>query len=73
LSKKLEETLAQIKVKWIGKGQFVATDGTKHSLVMSTQDEENGIGLKLSDLLLVSLGGCTAIDVVSILVTAGRI
>jgi putative redox protein len=67
LSKKLEETVAQIKVKWIGKGQFVGTDGTKRSLVMSTQDEENGIGLKPSDLLLVSLGGCTGIDLVSIL------
>lgn len=67
MSKKLEETLAQIKVKWIGKGRSVATDGTRHSLVMSTQDEENGIGLKPSDLLLVSSGGCTGIDVVSIL------
>ena len=59
--------MAQVKVKWIGKGQFVGTDSTKHSLVMSTQDEENGNGLKASELLLLSLGGCTGIDVVSIL------
>ncbi len=59
--------MAQVNVKWIGKGQFVGTDSTRHSLVMSTQDQQNGIGLKPADLLLVSLGGCTGIDVVSIL------
>jgi len=45
----------------------VGTDSTKHSLVMSTQDEENGTGLKPSEVLLIALGGCTGIDVVSIL------
>lgn len=59
--------MTQVKVKWVGKGQFVGIDSTKHSLVMSTQDEENGIGLEPSELLLLSLGGCTGIDVVSIL------
>ena len=59
--------MAQVKVKWIGKGQFVGTDSTKHSLVMSTQDEESGTGLKPSELLLLSLAGCTGVDVVSIL------
>lgn len=34
---------------------------------MSSQDEENGIGMSPSQLLLVSLGGCTAYDVVAIL------
>jgi putative redox protein len=34
---------------------------------MSTQDEENGIGMKPSELLLVALGGCSSVDVVSIL------
>ena len=59
--------MAEAIVKWTGKGQFVATDSTKHSLVMSTQDEENGTGLKPSELLLIALGGCTGVDVVSIL------
>ncbi len=45
----------------------MGTDSAKHSVVMSTQDEENGIGMKPSDLLPVALGGCTGIDVVSIL------
>ena len=54
-------------VQWVSKGRFVGTDGFKHSIVMSTQDEENGIGMKPSELLLVALGGCSSVDVVSIL------
>jgi putative redox protein len=59
--------VAQVKVKWIGKGQFVGTDSTKHSLVMSAQDEKNKTGFKPSEVVLLSLGGCTGVDVVSIL------
>lgn len=59
--------MAEAIIKWTGSGQFVGTDSTKHSLVMSTQDEENGTGLKPSELLLIALGGCTGVDVVSIL------
>jgi putative redox protein len=34
---------------------------------MSSQDEENATGLKPSELLLLALGGCTAVDVVAIM------
>ena len=54
-------------VKWVDKLQFIGTDSSKHSVVMSGQDEENGVGMKPSDLVLVGLGGCTAYDVVEIL------
>lgn len=54
-------------ITWLGKRQFVGTDSTKHSVVMSSQDEENGTGMSPSQLLLVALGGCTAYDVVNIL------
>ncbi|GAB4541632.1 MAG: OsmC family protein [Anaerolineae bacterium] len=54
-------------VQWISKGQFVGIDGTKHSVVMSRQDEENATGMKPSDMLLVALGGCTSVDIVNIL------
>lgn len=57
----------QASVTWLKKRQFVGTDGTKHSVVMSSQDEENGVGMSPSLLLLVALGGCTSYDVVSIL------
>lgn len=59
--------MARATVKWVGKGEFVGTDSTKHSVVMSTQDEDNATGMKPSEMLLVALGGCTGVDVVSIL------
>ncbi|NIO70666.1 MAG: osmotically inducible protein OsmC [Anaerolineae bacterium] len=61
----MKESNAQ--VKWLDKLEFVGTDSTKHSLVMSSQDEENATGLKPSDLLLLALAGCTAVDVVTIM------
>ncbi len=57
----------QASVTWLKKRQFVGTDGSKHSVVMSSQDEENDVGMSPSQLLLVSLGGCTSYDVVNIL------
>ncbi len=57
--------MSQVKVKWVQGKQFVGTDSTGHSLVMSSSEE--GTGLKPSDLLLLGLGGCTGVDVISIL------
>lgn len=59
--------MAQVSVKWLEKLRFVGTDSTKHSVVMSSQDDDNAIGMKPSELMLVSLGGCTGYDVVNIL------
>ena len=59
--------MVTVSVKWIEKLQFLGLDAHKHSLVMSSQDEENGIGISPSHLLLLGLGGCTGYDVVSIL------
>jgi putative redox protein len=63
----MEERMAEVVVKWLEGGVFVGTDSTKHSVVLSTHDEENGVGMKPSELLLVAVASCTAIDVVSIL------
>ena len=52
-------------VKWIQGKQFVGIDSTQHSVVLSTADE--GVGIKPSDLLLIAVGSCTAVDVVEIL------
>ena len=57
--------MSEVKVRWVRGEQFVGVDSTKHSLVMSSVGE--GIGLKPSDLLLLALGGCTGVDVISIL------
>ena len=56
-----------VRVKWVEKRQFVGTDSSKHTVVMSSQDEENGTGISPSQLLMLGLGGCTAYDVVDIL------
>jgi uncharacterized OsmC-like protein len=47
-----------VHVTWVQKRQFMGSDSSKHSAVMSSQDEENGTGMKPPDLLLVGLGGC---------------
>jgi putative redox protein len=59
--------MAHATVTWFGNKQFVGVDSSKHAVVMSTQDETNGTGMKPSDLLLVALAGCTAVDVIGIL------
>jgi putative redox protein len=58
-------TKAQTRLVWCGEGLFVGIDTNRHSVVISTQDEENRVGMKPSDLLLVALASCTAVDVVS--------
>ena len=57
--------MAEVSVQWIGGERFVGIDRTQHSLVMSTRRE--GVGVRPSDLLLVALGACSAVDVVGIL------
>ncbi|HEY9086624.1 MAG TPA: OsmC family protein [Anaerolineaceae bacterium] len=57
--------MAFATVRWIGGKKFVGTDSGNHSVVLSTSDE--GIGMKPSELLLVSLASCSAVDVVEIL------
>ena len=57
--------MAETVVKWIGGKQFVGIDSTKHSVVLSTPGE--GIGIKPSELLLLAVASCSAVDVVEIL------
>jgi putative redox protein len=57
--------MANASVRWISGKRFIGIDSTNHTVVLSTPDE--GIGMKPSDLLLVALASCTAVDVVEIL------
>jgi putative redox protein len=52
-------------VKWIEGKQFIGVDSTNHSVVLSTPSE--GVGIKPSDLLLLAVASCSAVDVVEIL------
>jgi len=59
--------VGQVTVTWVQGQQFVGTDSSRHSVVMSTQDADNATGSKPSDLLLLALGGCAGVDLVGIL------
>jgi len=57
--------MGDVQITWVQGEQFVGTDSTNHSVVLSTA--KNGTGSKPSDMLLIALGACTAVDVVGIL------
>lgn len=56
-------------VEWIGHRSFVAATGSGHTVVMDGAPESGGRNLapRPMEMMLVSLGGCTAFDVVMIL------
>ena len=60
---------AQSTVKYVDGMQFVGETGTGHAIVMDAAPAVGGhnTGCRPMELLLVGLGGCTAMDVVSIL------
>ena len=53
------------KVQWVDGMQFVGTDSGGHSVVLSGDDRQNGV--RPSEMLLVALASCTAVDVVEIM------
>lgn len=59
--------MSQVSVEWLNKERFVGIDSTNHSVVISTADAGGGVGVKPTDLLLLALGSCSAVDVVEIL------
>jgi putative redox protein len=52
-------------VQWLSGKRFVGIDSTNHSVVLSSKDE--GVGVRPSDMLLIALASCTAVDMVDIL------
>ncbi len=57
--------MANTIVRWVTGRQFIGTDSTKHSVVLSSTGE--GVGVKPSEMLLVALSSCTAVDIVDIM------
>lgn len=57
------------KVKWVNNLQFVGESKTGHAIVMDGDAEVGGnnTGMRPMELLLVGLGGCSGMDVASIL------
>jgi len=62
--------MKEAKITWVSGMQFVGEGGaSKHGVVMDASAEVGGrgTGVRPMELLLVALGGCTAMDVISIL------
>lgn len=57
------------KVKWVDGLQFIGESGTGHAIVMDGDKEVGGnnTGMRPMELLLIGLGGCSGMDVASIL------
>ena len=52
-------------IKWLESQKFLGESGTGHSVVMDTIDSNKGVSPM--EMLLLGVGGCTSIDVLSIL------
>jgi putative redox protein len=53
------------RVEWVNGLQFVGTDEGGHSVVLSGDDRQTGV--RPSEMLLVALASCSAVDVVEIM------
>lgn len=57
--------MPETSVRWIKGNRFVGRDSSGHSVVLSADDPPEGV--KPSEMLLVALSACSAVDVVQIL------
>lgn len=53
-----------VEITWINEQRYMAVDSSNHSVILSPP---NNVGMKPSEMLLVSLATCSAYDVVKIL------
>lgn len=59
----------QVRVKWLENACLVAESGSGHAIVLDGAAEIGGrnLGMRPMETVLVGLGGCTSMDVLSIL------
>lgn len=64
-----QEESYPVRVKWVDKLQFVASDRHNHSIIIDASTDSGGedLGLGPVNLLLCALGSCTGMDIVEIL------
>jgi putative redox protein len=58
------------KVKWVSGLRFIGASGSGHGVIMDgsqSEDPDGSLGPSPMEMLLLGLGGCSAIDVVHIL------
>ena len=59
----------QARIKWVENAAFVAESGSSHALVIDGPPEIGGrnLGARPMELMLMSVGACSAVDVIHIL------
>lgn len=59
----------QVRLKWLEGISFVGTSGSGHSVVMDGSPDDGGMnrGVRPMEMILLGLGGCSALDVMLIL------
>lgn len=61
--------MTQARIKWVDGLRFVGHSGSKHGILMDVGEKVGGedTGVRPGELVLIALGGCTAVDVASLL------
>lgn len=61
--------MGTVTIRWVEGTLMVGTDSTGHSIVIgkSPEDPKTNIGVKASDLLLISAAACSTYDIAEIL------
>ncbi|TAN44262.1 MAG: osmotically inducible protein OsmC [Nitrospirae bacterium] len=61
--------MANATVKWVDGLQFVGETGSGHAIVLDGDTEFGGknTGVRPTELLMIGLGGCSGMDILSIL------
>jgi len=64
-----EVEMSKAKVTYVGGMQFVGEGDSGHAIVMDSGSDVGGknTGLRPSELLLIGIGGCSGMDIISIL------
>ena len=59
----------EVNIKWIDKQRYVATGNSGHAMVLDIPTKSGGTdtGLNATELFLIAIGKCSAVDVVNIL------
>ena len=65
----MDENIRRAQVKWIEQSKFAGTSNSGRSIIIDSGASEGrgGSSVSPSDMIFLALGGCTGIDVVSLL------
>lgn len=65
----------QARIKWVENAAFVGESGSSHAVVIDGPPEIGGrnLGMRPMELMLLSVGACSAVDVIHILKKARQL